>query len=143
MESLFGVFLSAFLAATILPFSSEAVLAAFYVSGGGEAVSLWAVATVGNVLGAVVNWGLGRYALHWQGHRWFPFSSQQLNRAKSWFARYGIWSLGFAWLPIIGDPLTFAAGMLRVRLSIFLILVTLGKAARYAVVLQAADALKN
>ena len=65
MERLFGIFFAAFLAATILPFSSEAVLAAFY-AGGGDAFTLWGVATLGNVLGAVINWLLGRYLLHWQ-----------------------------------------------------------------------------
>ena len=72
MESLASVFLSAFLAATILPFSSEIVLTAFYAAGGGAAVTLWLVASAGNVLGAMVNWGLGRYALHWQDRKWFP-----------------------------------------------------------------------
>ena len=141
MESLAGVFFAAFLAATILPFSSEAVLAAFYAAGGGDAVMLWAVASLGNVLGAVLNWGLGRYLLHWQGRRWFPFSRDQLNRAEAWFSRYGVWSLLLAWVPIIGDPLTFAAGIMRVRLPLFLILVSIGKAGRYAAVLWAADAL--
>ena len=138
MESLAGVFLSAFLAATILPFSSEAVLAAFYAAGGGDVTLLWSVATLGNVLGAVVNWGLGRYLLHWQDRRWFPFSADQLGRAEAWFSRYGVWSLLLAWVPLIGDPLTFAAGILRVNLWLFLILVTIGKAARYAAVLWAA-----
>jgi len=141
MESLVGVFFSAFLAATILPFSSEIVLAAFYAAGGGDAVLLWSVASLGNVLGAVVNWALGRYVLHWQGRRWFPFSADQLSRAEAWFARYGTWSLLLAWVPLIGDPLTFAAGILRVNLWLFLILVTLGKAGRYAVVIWAAEAM--
>lgn len=141
MDSLSGVFFSAFLAATILPFSSEAVLAAFYTAGGGDAVSLWGVASVGNILGAVVNWGLGRYLLHWQGRRWFPFSQNQLRRAEGWFSRYGVWSLLLAWVPLIGDPLTFAAGILRVNLWLFLILVSIGKAGRYAAVLWAADSL--
>ncbi len=141
MQSLAGVFFAAFLAATILPFSSEAVLAAFYAAGGGEAVVLWLVASLGNVLGAVVNWGLGRYLLHWQGARWFPFSQRQLGRAEAWFSRYGVWSLLLAWVPLIGDPLTVAAGMLRVNFWLFLVLVSIGKAGRYAAVLWVADAL--
>lgn len=141
MESLSGVFFAAFLAATILPFSSEAVLAAFYAAGSGDPTLLWAVASAGNILGAMVNWGLGRYLLHWQGRRWFPFSRDHLKRAEGWFSRYGVWSLLLAWVPLIGDPLTFAAGIFRVNLWLFLILVTIGKAGRYAVVLWAADAL--
>ncbi len=82
MEGLASVFLSAFLAATILPFSSEIVLGAFYVAGGGEAFSLWLVASVGNVLGALVNWGLGRYLLHWRDRKWFPFNANQLEHFR-------------------------------------------------------------
>jgi membrane protein YqaA with SNARE-associated domain len=139
MESLTGVFLSAFLAATILPFSSEIVLTAFYAAGGGEAVTLWLVASAGNVLGALVNWGLGRYFLHWQDRRWFPFREDQLERADAWFSRYGVWTLLMAWVPVVGDPLTFAAGFLRVNVWLFLVLVTIGKAGRYAAVLWLAD----
>lgn len=139
MEGIAGVFLSAFLAATILPFSSEIVLGAFYAAGGGGAVVLWLVASAGNVLGALVNWWLGRYLLHWQGRKWFPFKQRQLDRAESWFGRFGVWSLLLAWVPVIGDPLTFAAGFLRVNVWLFLVLVTIGKAGRYAVVLWLAD----
>jgi len=141
MESLIGVFFSAFLAATIVPFSSEAVLAALYAAGGAEAVQLWALASLGNVLGALVNWGLGRYCLHWQDRKWFPFSAEQLRRADAWFGRYGVYSLLLAWVPIVGDPLTFAAGFLRVNVWVFLILVGIGKAGRYAAVLLAAQGL--
>ncbi len=139
MESLASVFLSAFLAATILPFSSEIVLSAFYASGNGEAFNLWLVASAGNVLGALVNWGLGRYLLHWQGRKWFPFKAVQLKRARDWFSRYGVWSLLMAWVPVIGDPLTFAAGFLRINVWLFLVLVTIGKAGRYAAVLWLTD----
>lgn len=139
MDSLAGVFLSAFLAATILPFSSEVVLSSFYAAGAGDALSLWLAASAGNVLGALVNWGLGRYLLHWQDRKWFPFKSDQLERADHWFAKYGVWSLLLAWVPIVGDPLTFIAGFLRVNLWVFLGLVTIGKAGRYAVLLWLVD----
>ncbi len=139
IDSLAGVFFSAFLAATILPLSSEVVLGALYAAGGGGALSLWLVASLGNVLGAVVNWGLGRYLLHWRDRKWFPFSEKQLAGAEAWFRRYGVWSLLLAWVPVIGDPLTFAAGFLRVNLWLFLPLVAIGKAGRYAAVLWLAD----
>ncbi|NQU57338.1 MAG: DedA family protein [Rhodospirillales bacterium] len=139
MESLTGVFISAFLAATILPFSSEIVLTAFYAGGGGDMLSLWLVASAGNVLGALVNWWLGRYLLHWQDRKWFPFKPNQLGRAEHWFGRFGVWSLLLAWVPVIGDPLTFIAGLLRVNVWVFLVLVTIGKAGRYAAVLWLAD----
>jgi membrane protein YqaA with SNARE-associated domain len=139
MENLIGLFLSALLAATILPFSSEIILTAFYTAGSSEVVTLWLVASFGNVLGALINWWLGRYLLHWQGRKWFPFKSGQLVRAENWFSRFGKWSLLMAWVPLIGDPLTFIAGLLRVRVWEFLALVTIGKAGRYAAVLWLVD----
>jgi membrane protein YqaA with SNARE-associated domain len=133
-----GLFLTAFLAATLLPLSSEAVLVALGNADGFDVVLLFTAATVGNTLGAVVNWALGRFCLHWAGRRWFPFSAEQLSRAGDRFGKYGVWSLLLAWVPIVGDPLTFAAGVLRVPFLPFVILVGIGKAARYAVVLAAA-----
>lgn len=141
MEGYLGLFASAFLAATVLPFSSEAVLAALVAAGTYDGVLLWAVASVGNTLGAVVNWLLGRHCLRWREKRWFPFKPDQLDRAGRWFGRYGVWSLLFAWLPVVGDPLTFAAGVMGTRFWPFLILVAIGKAARYAVILTAAQAI--
>ena len=135
MESIIGVFLSSFLAATILPFSSEIVLSTLYGTGNSAAFFLLVIATTGNVLGSFVNWALGRYLLHWQDHKWFPFSANQLCKANAWFQRYGVWILLMAWLPIVGGPLTFVAGLLRVNVWLFLILVTIGKAGRYIAVL--------
>ena len=139
MAALLGLFASAFLAATILPFSSEAVLAALTVTDGANLLLLWAVASTGNVLGSLVNWLLGRFCLHWQDRRWFPVKPPELARAQRWFARYGQWSLLFAWVPIVGDPLTVAAGLMRVRLGWFLVLVGIGKGSRYAAVILLAD----
>ena len=139
MAALFGLFASAFLAATILPFSSEAVLAALTVADGADVLLLWAVASAGNVLGAVANWVLGRFCLTWRDRRWFPVRPAELERAQRWFGRYGQWSLLFAWVPIVGDPLTVAAGLLRVKLAWFLILVSIGKGGRYAVVILLAE----
>ena len=135
MENITGVFLSAFLAATILPFSSEIILSALYRAGGDTAVMLILVATSGNVLGSLVNWALGLYLLHWQNHYLFPFSADQIRKAKVWFQRYGVWTLLMAWVPVVGDPLTLVAGLLRVNIWLFLILVTIGKAGRYITVL--------
>jgi membrane protein YqaA with SNARE-associated domain len=124
---LFG---SAFLAATILPFYSEVVLFALLREGGNPA-ALVGTATLGNTLGAVVNWLLGRYLLHFQGRRWFYFSQPQVKRAQRWFQRYGFWSLLLAWAPVGGDALTLIAGIMKVRLWLFLLLVGTGKAVRY------------
>ena len=139
MEGYVGLFLSALLAATVLPFSSEAVLAGLMAAGDYDMIWLWFLASLGNVLGAAVNWGLGRFCLRWQDRRWFPVDKEKLDRAGRWFSRYGVWSLLLAWVPIIGDPLTFAAGVLRVNFWLFLLLVSIGKAGRYAVVILAAQ----
>lgn len=129
-----GLFLSAFLAATLVPLSSEAVLAVLSGAQGLDLVTLVLVATAGNTLGAAVNWALGRYCLHWRDRRWFPIGRARLDAATGWFRRYGAWSLLLAWLPVVGDPLTFAAGLLGVRFPLFLGLVAVGKGARYAAV---------
>ena len=129
-----SLFLSAFIAATLLPLGSEVLLGALLLEGYSP-WWLWLVATSGNTLGAVVNWFLGLTLLHFQGRRWFPFKANKLQRAQNGFQKYGLVSLLFAWLPVIGDPLTFVAGLMKVRLLPFVVLVALGKGARYAVIL--------
>ena len=128
----FILFLSAFGAATILPFYSEIAFIGMLEQGFAP-FWVWLVATAGNSLGAAVNWVLGRYLTHFEGRRWFPFKPESLHRSQAWFQKYGQWSLLFAWLPIGGDALTFIAGVMRVRFAIFLVLTTIGKGARYAV----------
>jgi membrane protein YqaA with SNARE-associated domain len=128
---LFG---AAFLAATILPFSSELILFAL-LREGRDPAALVAVATIGNTLGSVVNWYLGRYLLRFRDRRWFYFSRDQIEKAQAWFQRYGFWSLLLAWLPIGGDALTLIAGIMKVRLWLFLLLVATGKGLRYVSVL--------
>jgi len=128
------LFLSAFLAATILPFSSELTLTAL-LANGAPALPLLVVATVANTLGSVVNWLLGLYLLHFKGRRWFYFSDAQIERGQQWFNRYGVWTLLLAWLPVGGDVLTLIAGVMRVRFWLFLILVAIGKGLRYVAVI--------
>jgi membrane protein YqaA with SNARE-associated domain len=126
-----GLFASALIAATLLPMQSEAVLVGLLLNGKHQVVALLIVATVGNVLGSVINWYLGRFLLRFKGKSWFPASDQQLARATQWYHRYGRWSLLGSWLPVIGDPLTVVAGILREPLPSFVILVTLAKSSRY------------
>lgn len=130
----FVMLASAFGAATLLPLASEAVLFAEIKAGVGSKLGLFAVAVVGNVGGSTFNWWLGRSMHRFQDCRWFPFSGSQMATASQRFKQWGIWSLLLAWLPVIGDPLTFAAGIFRVPIVPFLILVTIGKAARYAAI---------
>lgn len=141
-EGYAGLFLASLLAATVVPFSSEAALAGMRLSGHFSTLGLLVVATAGNTLGSVVNWGLGRFCLRWRDRRWFPVKPPELERAGRLFNRWGIPSLLFAWLPVIGDPLTLAAGILRTPLWVMLPLVALGKGARYAALLGVVDGLK-
>jgi membrane protein YqaA with SNARE-associated domain len=135
MIELLAIFVSAFVAATLLPFYSEVVVASVYLRNPDLWALIWLVATLGNTLGAVVNWLIGLYLLHFQDRKWFPFKGGQLHKAQRWYARYGVWSLLFAWAPIGGDALTFIAGVMRVHLLPFFILTFIGKGARYMVVL--------
>ena len=132
------LFSIAFLAATILPFSSEVVLAGLSATSG-EKLSLLVLASFGNVLGSSFNWVLGKYTRNLETKRWFPFSTNQLQKASFWFTKYGKWSLLFAWLPVIGDPLTFIAGVVRMRFVPFLVLVTIGKVSRYILIIIGVD----
>lgn len=129
-ESL-GLFLSGLLSATLLPGSSEALLIALLIEDQSNPSLLIASVTVGNIVGSVINWYLGRYLIHFQSRKWFPVQERDMQKAQKWYSKFGVWSLLFAWLPIIGDPLTLIAGLLGVRLGPFLLLVSLGKFARY------------
>ena len=124
--------LSGFLSATLLPGSSEIVLISMLSDGMGAPMLLVAAATIGNVLGSLFNWLCGKYLLTFMGRWWFPVSAVSYEKAKNWFEHYGQWSLLLSWLPVVGDPLTLLAGTLNVRLRTFVVLVTIGKLARYA-----------
>ncbi len=128
-----GLFLSSFLAATILPVSSEIVLA-FLLLNNLNPVVLISVATFGNVLGSFVNYVLGFYGSESIIKPFFNISDDKFIRAKQRFKKYGTYSLLIAWVPVIGDPLTFIAGALKINILVFFIMVTSGKLIRYAVI---------
>lgn len=129
-----GLFFNAFIAATLVPALSELSFAALLTSGRGLPWVLFLSVTSGNILGAVVNYWLGLRIAQYETHPWFPFKGQQIENAERHFQKYGKWSLLFSWLPIIGDPLTLIAGVLRTDFRFFLMLVSLGKSLRYAVI---------
>jgi membrane protein YqaA with SNARE-associated domain len=129
-----SLFFTAFIAATLFPLSSEALLATLLYQQYSPCW-LWLVATSGNTLGSCINWYLGGQCLQWKDKKWFPFKAEQLHRAQQQFQHYGIYSLLFAWLPIIGDPLTFIAGVMRISFWKFIMLVVIGKSLRYAIVI--------
>jgi len=132
-----GLFAAAFGAATLLPLQSEALLVALLLGGAQPVWTLVLVASLGNVLGSLVNWWLGRYLERFRDRRWFPVSDRRLRQAQRWYGRYGRWSLLLSWLPVIGDPLTLVAGIMREPLWRFTLIVTLAKTLRYAVLAAA------
>ena len=140
MSAYLGLFISAFLAATLVPAWSE-VLFTGLLTAGYDPWWLLISAATGNSLGSIVNWALGRYLLHFQDRRWFPFRRESLGLAQRWYARWGVWTLLLAWLPVGGDALTFIAGMMRVRFWLFFGLTAIGKTARYAILLGVVSAL--
>jgi membrane protein YqaA with SNARE-associated domain len=135
-----GLLFSAFSSATVLPGSSEIVLGAMWWQGFNPWM-LWLVATLGNVSGSCLNWWLGSQLLRFQHKRWFPVDKTQMEKAQQWFGRFGSASLLLCSLPIVGDPLTIVAGVMRMRLWLFVILVVIAKGSRYALLLLLAEQL--
>jgi membrane protein YqaA with SNARE-associated domain len=129
-----GLFAVALIAATIFPLQSEALLVGLLLAGSHPAWLLVAVASVGNVIGSTINWWLGRSIERFRERRWFPIKPAALDRAARWYHRYGRWTLLLSWTPVIGDPLTMIAGVLREPLASFLLIVAIAKTARYIVV---------
>ncbi|WP_176084012.1 YqaA family protein [Martelella sp. HB161492] len=132
-----GLFLTALIAATILPMQSEAALAGLILAGKFPIWALVLTASIGNILGSLINWCLGRGIERFRDRRWFPVSPKALARAQSWYQRYGKWSLLLSWAPVIGDPITVVAGVLREPLATFLVLVALAKVGRYLIIAMA------
>ena len=131
MTIYFFLFFITFLAATIFPFSSELTLVGLLKANTYSPFLLVSTASLGNILGSIFNWLLGFYLLKCINKKWFPFKQNQIDEASKRFSKYGVWSLLFAWIPVIGDPLTLIAGVLRVNFLLFLILVSVGKISRY------------
>ncbi|MGO8083060.1 YqaA family protein [Rhizobium leguminosarum] len=133
LATYFGLFFAAFGAATILPMQSEPVLVGLLLAGKFSTLLLLLVASIGNTLGSVLNWFLGRGIERFRDRKWFPVSDKALDRSTRWYQRYGKWSLLLSWMPVFGDGLTVIAGVLREPLLTFTILVFVAKAGRYLV----------
>ncbi|WP_420548430.1 YqaA family protein [Curvivirga sp.] len=123
----------AFLAATILPLSSEALLIGLIQTEPEWIWGLVVMASLGNILGSIVNWVLGRWLIHFKDRKWFPVSEKSLQKAEDRFNKWGWPSLLLAWVPVIGDPLTLIAGAMHFSFRKFIILVTISKAGRYII----------
>ncbi|MCP3888513.1 MAG: DedA family protein [Desulfobulbaceae bacterium] len=131
-----GLFLASFLAATILPLSSEVVLV-FLLLKSVNPVILISVATFGNVLGSFVNYFIGIIGNSFVITKISKTSENDFLKAQQRFKKYGVFSLFFAWVPIIGDPLTVVAGVLKINILLFFVLVTSGKLIRYIIIAYA------
>ena len=129
--SYFQLLIISFLAATILPLSSELILSTMLLTESFDKYLLLVVASFGNIFGSSVNWYLGKKILIFKDKKWFPVNEKQIAKSEMYFKKYGIWSLLLAWVPIIGDPLTVIAGILRVNFFTFLLLVSVSKTSRY------------
>lgn len=138
MTSLAGLFLAAFLAATPLPLPSEPVFLAL-LAAGYEALPLVIIASIGNTLGSLVTYAIGLWAERLKHKSWFPLPPDTLAKAQGWWNRWGLWSLLLSWAPG-GDALVALAGLMRVPLWRFLLLVAVAKTARYAVLAGAVSA---
>ena len=125
------LFISAFGAATLLPLQSEAVLLGTFVQGKYAALTLIAIASLGNILGSCVNWWLGLKIERYKNKTWFPVSEAKMLHAQGIYQKYGYWSLLLSWTPIIGDPITLIAGLLKENFWRFLLLVSVAKTGRY------------
>lgn len=133
-EILFTLFTVSFLSATLLPGSSEVILVGVLLSRGVEPWLAVAVASLGNTLGSCVNWGIGRFFVHFRNAKWFPIPAKQFDKYQRWYNKWGLWSLLASWVPIIGDPLTVFAGIARTPLWLFALIVFVAKMARYIIV---------
>ncbi len=128
------LFLSAFGAATLLPLQSEAVLVGLLAQAQYPVWLLVAVASLGNILGSCVNWWLGLKVEQYKNKKWFPVSEQKMLQAQGIYQKYGFWSLLLSWVPIIGDPITLIAGLLKENFVRFVVMVSIAKIGRYLLV---------
>ena len=126
-----SLFISSFLSSTILPGHSELILTTFIFLNKYPIIDLIFFASIGNILGSILNWFIGYYFTSLKDRKWFPINKSQLTRASSWFLKYGKWTLCLSWVPLIGDPLTIIAGIFRVPIHTFILIVTLAKTMRY------------
>lgn len=125
------LFTSSFASSTILPGHSEITLTALIIQKKYDIFYLVFFASLGNILGSVLNWYLGLYFLKFKNKKWFPFKENRINKVSKSFLKYGKWSLLLSWVPFIGDVLTLVAGMFRVPLHQFIIIVSVAKIGRY------------
>ncbi len=127
-----SLFIMSFLASTLVPIGSEWLLVLMLVKGYPPVATIL-TATAGNYLGALTTYLVGIYGGHWLIERVFRVSAEQQEQAHRYYQRYGIFSLFFSWVPVIGDPLCLVGGLMGVNFWLFSALVASGKLVRYAI----------
>lgn len=133
-----GMFLSGFLAGSVLPFSSEAVMLGL-LAAGVDPVPLLIYGSIGNVMGGMVNYGLGRLGkLEWL-KKYFHLKQSSIDRAYKFMGGHGAWMGFFAFLPILGSAITVVLGLTRANLPLSVFSITLGKVIRYALLIWGAN----
>lgn len=133
-----GMFLSAFLAGSVLPFSSEAVMLGL-LAAGVDPVPLLIYGSIGNVMGGMVNYGLGRLGkLEWL-KKYFHLKQSSIDRAYQFMGGHGAWMGFFAFLPILGSAITVVLGLTRANIPLSVFSITLGKVMRYALLIWGAN----
>jgi membrane protein YqaA with SNARE-associated domain len=125
-----SLFLLSFMASTVIPIGSEWLLIAMVMKGFDPVLTV-STATAGNTLGACTTYGIGIYGSTWVIQKLFRMDVKSQKRAEKFYAKYGVWSLLFSWLPLVGDPICFAGGLLRIHFGLFVLLVLAGKLFRY------------
>jgi membrane protein YqaA with SNARE-associated domain len=127
-----GLFFASFLAATILPFSSEVILSGMLIAGYNTTFCLL-IATFGNWLGGMSSYGLGYLGNIERLEKWLGFKREKLPKFRMYISKYGSYVAFFCWLPLVGDPLAVALGLFRSNSLNVAVWMLLGKAIRYAV----------
>ena len=130
-EIYIGLFLSSFLSATILPGQSEIALTSLIILNNHSLSFLVFIASLGNVLGSLLNWFIGCKLERFKKKKWFPVTDLQLKKASNWYHKYGKWTLLLSWVPFVGDPITIVAGIFRVPIMYFILIVSFAKTMRY------------
>ncbi|OOZ37513.1 YqaA family protein [Solemya velesiana gill symbiont] len=131
--ALWTLFSSSFLASTLLPGGSEAVLGYTAIESTASLLTLWSTATAGNTLGGLTSWAIGWWLL-----RRFPdrgLHKPEHQKAQHRIQRYGSPLLLLSWLPVVGDPLCLAAGWSGIRLLPAALFIVIGKGLRYGILL--------
>jgi membrane protein YqaA with SNARE-associated domain len=128
-----GLFLASFLASTVLPFGSEALLL-LLVNKGFDPILAVMVASVGNYCGACTTYYIGLVGRKDLIEKYLSIPQQRLNNAEKWFTKYGVYSLLFTWVPLIGDAITAMGGIMKFDFKTFSVFVFFGKLLRYIAV---------